>query len=327
VQRYVNAGLMVGLLLSLGLNACALMGGNSTSVPHLRANVPASFNPDIEEPRFGAGTYIDPMASVIGDVRLGRRVMVAPFASIRGDEGQPIRIGSRSNIQDSVVLHALETVNGGHINEQNLVEHNGRKYAIYIGDEVSLAHQPQVHGPAKIGDRSFIGMQALVFRAEIGEGVVLEPAAKVIGVTIAPGRYVPAGAVITTQAQADALPLITPDYAYRTINDGVIHVNTQLADGYLGNGKTEKTDKPSKSQGTASPTKPDAKQHGAAATTTAKGHDTTATPAQAATPSPAPSPMPSAPALPYLTPPPVPAAIATATPVAPTGSASSRGGH
>lgn len=40
-------------------------------------------------------------------------VMVAPTAVCRGDEGTPIRIGGYSNIQDGVVLHALETIEEG----------------------------------------------------------------------------------------------------------------------------------------------------------------------------------------------------------------------
>jgi carbonic anhydrase len=237
VQGVLNAVFAVGLVVSIALNVRGWQGAHAATT-NLRPNVPASFNPTIDTPRLGAGAYVDPLASVIGDVRLGRQVMVAPFASLRGDEGQPIRLGSRTNVQDGVVLHALETHDHGRRTEKNLVEHNGRTYAIYIGDEVSLAHQSQVHGPAKIGDRVFVGMQALVFRAEVGEGSVIEPAARVIGVNVAAGRYVPAGVVITTQAQADALPVITPDYVYRSLNDGVIHVNTQLADGYRGAGRT-----------------------------------------------------------------------------------------
>ncbi len=238
MQRWLTVGLAAGVLLNLALSVLALRRAQAPDT-RLRPNVPASFNPTVDAPRVGAGTSIDALATVIGDVRIGRRVLVAPFASIRGDEGQPIRIGSRTNIQDGVVIHALATEDEGEPAEQNLVEYNGRRYAVYIGDEVSLAPQAQVHGPALIGDRVFVGMQALVFRAEIGEGAVIEPGAKVIGVTVAPGRYVPAGSVITTQAQADALPTITPDYPYRAINDAMVHVNTQLADGYLGNGRTD----------------------------------------------------------------------------------------
>jgi carbonic anhydrase/acetyltransferase-like protein (isoleucine patch superfamily) len=311
VQRFINVGLAVGMLVSMTFGVLGWRGKHEAET-RLRANVPASFNPTIDEPRLGAGTYIDPLASVIGDVRLGRRVMVAPFASIRGDEGQPIRIGSRTNIQDGVVLHALETLDNGHVNENNLVEHNGKQYAIYIGDEVSLAHQSQVHGPAKVGDRVFVGMQSLVFKAEIGEGSVLEPAAKVIGVKVPPGHYVPAGAVITTQAQADALPVITADYAYRTINDGVIHVNTQLADGYLGNGKTEPSDTaPKTGHGTAAATRNES------AGGHSSGSDRSPTPVRS--PSPTATPAASGTARAFLTPSPA------STPIA--GGQTTAGGH
>jgi len=47
------------------------------------------------------------------------------------------------------------------------------------------------------------------------------------------GRYVPAGSVIKTQEQADQLPVITDDYPFKTLNKGVVHVNTALAREYL----------------------------------------------------------------------------------------------
>lgn len=105
----------------------------------------------------------------------------------------------------------------------------GEKYSVYIGQRVSLAHQCQVHGPAKVGNDTFVGMQSLVFRSEVGDHVVIEPGAKLIGVKIAAGRYVPALSLITTQAQADALPKIFEGYAYLKLNDGVVRVNVQLA--------------------------------------------------------------------------------------------------
>jgi carbonic anhydrase/acetyltransferase-like protein (isoleucine patch superfamily) len=200
----------------------------------LRGNVAADFNPDLESPSVHASAWIDPMASVIGHVELGERVYVAPFASIRGDEGQPIRVGNESNLQDGVVIHALETFAHGEPRWENSYLIDGMRYAVYIGSRVSLAHQSQVHGPAWIEDNVFVGMQALVFKAHVGAGSVIEPAAKVIGVTVPPGRYVPAGMVVTSDAQAEALPPVTYSYAFRDLNDAVVHVNTSLADGYSG---------------------------------------------------------------------------------------------
>ena len=199
-----------------------------------RANVPADFNPNIVSPHVNKTAYLDPMSSVIGKVEIGKRVYVAPFVSVRGDEGQPIHIGDQSNLQDGVVIHALETLAEGRPIPMNTYHVDGQEYAVYIGNRVSLAHQSHVHGPAWIEDDVFVGMQALVFKAHIGTGTVVEPAAKVIGVTIPPGRYVPAGAVVTSQAIADALPRITFSYGLREINQAVVHVNTSLADGYGG---------------------------------------------------------------------------------------------
>jgi carbonic anhydrase/acetyltransferase-like protein (isoleucine patch superfamily) len=148
----------------------------------IRANVRTDFNPRTESPSIDSSAYVDAMASVIGNVEIGRRVYVAPFASVRGDEGQPIHIGDESNLQDGVVVHALETYSHGEPVPANTYEVQGSRYAVYVGDRVSLAHQSLVHGPAYVENDVFVGMQALVFRAHIGAGSVIEPGAKVIGV-------------------------------------------------------------------------------------------------------------------------------------------------
>lgn len=197
-------------------------------------NVLTSFNDDVNMPVIAKSAFVHQLASVIGDVKLAERVYVAPTASIRGDEGQPIYVGNGSNVQDGVVIHGLETMEEGKEIAKNQVEVGGKKYSVYVGDRVSMAHQSQVHGPALVGNDTFVGMQALIFKATVGDGVVIEPGAKIIGVKIASGRYVPTGSVITNQAAADALPEITDTYAFKDLNKAVVHVNTQFADGYNG---------------------------------------------------------------------------------------------
>ncbi|MBA3752597.1 MAG: carbonic anhydrase [Nitrospira sp.] len=211
---------------SLGLNLLFL---GIALVGWVAPNVSTTFNPIAAEPVIARTARIHPLAAVIGSVTIGELSFVAPGASIRGDEGQHIFVGDRSNVQDGVVIHGLETFEGDHELPENEVQVAGKSYSVYIGKRVSLAHQSQVHGPAKVGDDTFIGMQALVFRTELGDQVVVEPGAKLIGVKVASGRYVPALSLITTQEQADALPLITDSYPYRKLNDGVVSVNIQLA--------------------------------------------------------------------------------------------------
>ena len=199
---------------------------------NIMPNVKTSFNHRISSPDVHPTAYVHPLASVIGDIYLGKRVMVSPCASVRGDEGTPIYIGDGSNIQDCCVVHALETMEGGQVVTKNLYEVNGHNYAVYIGQNVSLAHQSQVHGPAVVGNDVFVGMQALVFKAVIGNNCVIEPGAKVLGVKVADGHYVPMGTILNKQSEADKLPKITNSYPFKTLNKGVLHVNVQLADGY-----------------------------------------------------------------------------------------------
>ncbi len=198
----------------------------------IHKNVITDFCSKESEPKIDPTAFIHPLAAVIGNVEIGKRVLVSPFASVRGDEGQPLFVDDESNVQDGVIIHALETEEHGKPVEKNLVEVDGKKYAVYVGKRVSLAHQVQIHGPASVGDDSFIGMQTLVFKSKVGKNCVVEPKCILLGVTVADGYYVPAGTVLKNQKDADALPKITDDYVFKSLNRGVVHVNTSLADGY-----------------------------------------------------------------------------------------------
>ncbi len=90
----------------------------------------------------------------------------------------------------------------------------------------------QIHGPAYVGNNTFVGMQALVFRSRVGSNCVIEPGCILMGVEVPSGRYVPAGTVLTNKDQAAGLPPIYDSYPLKDLNSGVVHVNTSLADGY-----------------------------------------------------------------------------------------------
>lgn len=76
---------------------------------------------------------------------------------------------------------------------KNLYEVDGRKYAVYVGSRVSLAHQAQIHGPAVILDDTFVGMKVLVFRAYVGKELRHRTRRAILmdGVRVPDGRYVP----------------------------------------------------------------------------------------------------------------------------------------
>jgi carbonic anhydrase len=223
-------------------NESMLLSSPSSTV-NIRPNIQTDFNPNVTDPTISEFAYVDPLALVIGDCEIGRLVLVAPFAVCRADEGIPIHVGDYSNMQDGVILHALETASHGkniddrrYSSEGSLLKANdtGFKngFAIYVGDKVSLAHGVQVHGPAYVGNDTFVGMKSLIFNAKIGNRVAIGVSSTVTnGVTIPDDKFVPPGTIVTNQAQADALPARVGS-PYEEINKAVIHVNQELAKGY-----------------------------------------------------------------------------------------------
>src|SRR4051794_28555773 len=102
--------------ITFGAVGCAHADGvcqPASPASRIEPNVKTSFSPQVREPALQQHDFVHPLAAVIGAVDLGGGVFVAPGASVRGDEGQPIHIGAGSNVQDGAVLHALETFDDG----------------------------------------------------------------------------------------------------------------------------------------------------------------------------------------------------------------------
>ena len=144
---------------------------------------------------------IHPFSNLIGDVRIGANAKIAPGTSIRADEGKPFYLGSRSTVQDGVVIHGLE--------QGRVIGDDKNSYSVWIGNNTSITHMALICGPAYVGDDCFIGFRSTVFNARIGNGCIVMMHALVQDVEVLPGKYVPSGAIITTQQQADRLPEVS----------------------------------------------------------------------------------------------------------------------
>jgi len=121
-------------------------------------------------------------------------------------------------MQDGVVVHGLETTLGGKNLDDRRFASNGERllgndsrfdngYSVYVGENVSLAYGTLIHGPAYVGNNTFVGMESLVFDAKLGNDVAIGVSSTITGgVEVADDKFVPPGSVITTQEQADDLP-------------------------------------------------------------------------------------------------------------------------
>lgn len=178
--------------------------------PNIHSNVLTDFNENVMLPEIDQQAFIHPFAVVIGNCFVGKMVLVAPTAVCRGDEGTPIQIGDFSNIQDGVVLHGLETTQKGKFIDNRRFSIDGDRilandseyrdgFSIFVGDRTSLAHDSLVHGPAWIGNNTFVGMKSLIFNAKVGDNVAIGVSSTITGeVEIPDNKFVPPGSVITT---------------------------------------------------------------------------------------------------------------------------------
>ncbi|MEG4227978.1 ribulose bisphosphate carboxylase small subunit [Microcoleus sp. N9_B2] len=183
---------------------------------------PTPWSKNLAEPKIHDTAFVHSFSNIIGDVQIGSNVMIAPGTSIRADEGTPFYIGQSSNIQDGVVIHGLE--------QGRVTGDDGKSYSVWVGKNTSLTHMSLIHGPAYVGDECFIGFRSTVFNARVGNGCIVMMHVLIKDVEIPPGKYVPSGAIITNQKQADRLPDVQDsDVQFAT---HVIGINDALRTGY-----------------------------------------------------------------------------------------------
>jgi carbonic anhydrase/acetyltransferase-like protein (isoleucine patch superfamily) len=127
-----------------------------------------------KKPEIAETAYVHPQASVIGDVKIGERVFVAPMVSIRGDRGR-IEIGDETNVQDGAVIHSEP------------------RFTTKIGRRVNIGHNATIHAKS-IGDNAAIGMGAvLMLGSEVAEGAMIANAALLHNKTVTEPNKIYAG--------------------------------------------------------------------------------------------------------------------------------------
>ena len=124
--------------------------------------------------------FIHPLAYVTGQISIGARVSIWPFASIRGDTDE-ITIGDDSNVQDGCVLHCDDGV-PCHVGKRVGIGHRAIVHGAIVEDDVLIAMGAVLLNGVRVGSGSIIGAGAVV-----REGFVVPANSLVLGV---PGRIV-----------------------------------------------------------------------------------------------------------------------------------------
>jgi len=127
-------------------------------------------------PKLGKVVYVDPNASLIGNITVGDDSSIWPFASIRGDMHH-IDIGNRTSIQDNCTLHITHPS-----------DYHPGGFPLIIGSDVTIGHRVILHG-CTIQDRALIGMGSIILDGVIVESEVILGA----GSLVPPGKILESG--------------------------------------------------------------------------------------------------------------------------------------
>ncbi len=128
-------------------------------------------------PRIDPTAFVAPGAWLIGDVEIGAQASIWYGCVLRGD-GNRIRVGARSNVQDGSVIH-VDPPRPGTPEEG---------FPALIGEDVLIGHLAMVHG-CTLHDRAFVGLGAIVM-----DGCVIESDAMLAaGALLTQGKRIPSG--------------------------------------------------------------------------------------------------------------------------------------
>ena len=124
-------------------------------------------------PQIDPLVFLAPDSTVIGDVVIREKSSIWFQTVVRGDVNY-IRIGKRTNVQDTCVLHVTSD-----------------DFPLHIGDTITIGHHATVHG-CTVGSNSLIGIGAIILDgAKIGESSLVAA-----GSLVTPGTEFPPGSLI-----------------------------------------------------------------------------------------------------------------------------------
>ena len=167
------------------------------------------------------GSFISPLVERYGDVAVGKGVFIAGNTMVRADPGLRICLGDHTNLQDNILFLALRHL------PSPAAACGARSSSTQ--EQSSIAHQAVIKN-TQVGKFTFVGFRARLENVVLEDGAFVLHGATLRNVTIRQDRLVPIGAVITTQAQADALPL--KSHAQAEFQREVLEVNAEFAEHY-----------------------------------------------------------------------------------------------
>ncbi|MFB6164278.1 MAG: gamma carbonic anhydrase family protein [Haloarculaceae archaeon] len=162
------------------------------------------------EPTIAESAYVDPEATVIGDVTLEAEASVWPGVVLRGDHG-PIVVREGANVQDNATLHE----------------------GVELGPYATVGHNAIVHA-ATVGERAMVGMGAIVLdRSHIGAESLVGANSTVTEGTEVPESVLVAGTPAEVVKEIDESPWIYAGDRYVQLSREHAETDEVLAESHV----------------------------------------------------------------------------------------------
>ncbi|HET7818303.1 MAG TPA: transferase hexapeptide repeat family protein [Bacteroidia bacterium] len=105
-------------------------------------------------------SFIHPLASVTGNVTIGKNVFVGSGAALRGDIGEII-IEDGCNIQENCIIHMFPGATV-HLKKGSHIGHGAIVHGAQIGENVLIGMSSVIMDNVEIGDNCIIGALSLI---------------------------------------------------------------------------------------------------------------------------------------------------------------------
>ncbi|MFX1503141.1 MAG: gamma carbonic anhydrase family protein [Promethearchaeota archaeon] len=135
-----------------------------------------------KRPEISPNSYVSPMATLIGDIRINDNVIIWPGSIIRA-ENSPINIGEFTTIFDGVILFTRSQKSSINIGRYCIIESGATLLGCFLEDYVQVKEGSLIYEEASIGEGAIILNQS-----EVPPGLIIPARAVMRGIPVEPVR-------------------------------------------------------------------------------------------------------------------------------------------
>jgi len=135
-----------------------------------------------KKPEISPNSYVSPMATLIGDIRVNDNVIIWPGSIIRA-ENSPINIGEFTTIFDGVILFTRSQKSSINIGRYCIIESGVTLLGCFLEDYVQVKEGSLIYDEASIGEGAIILNQS-----QVPPGLTIPARAVMRGIPVEPVR-------------------------------------------------------------------------------------------------------------------------------------------